>query len=378
LSRIHITGENSIKSSGAVRTIRGFSTATKTVDDVTTPKLAGEKWFEIFSAYWEDPLYADTFTTSACKGEGFFESKAATETTPVITDISKGQGCKKGAQYQNMPMYVIHEMEAAIADCNAGTVGTHWDEAVAFYTGSMTLSDSEKGVFQYGLAEKRGADFLTSGEDMSAVNEKVLALFASGRDMVPDFQCSAMESTKESLVKQFTIPLVQGVMKYLYLSDTNNSEKEKAELWAFAAALLPFVNHYSPSAAATLKANSYILNPVTVPAGFISAKASLESAYSSMGMSCAEVGGYRSSSDNSKYAHGMEPCSDNPKKKSLLDMAISNALIGVVVLVVILFLVLLSLALYCCRSRLPACCGGGKKDKALLHDHHGSGEMSRV
>eukprot|EP00596_Hydrurales_sp_CCMP1899_P007816 CAMPEP_0119036064 /NCGR_PEP_ID=MMETSP1177-20130426/3517_1 /TAXON_ID=2985 /ORGANISM="Ochromonas sp, Strain CCMP1899" /LENGTH=55 /DNA_ID=CAMNT_0006995313 /DNA_START=18 /DNA_END=181 /DNA_ORIENTATION=+ len=54
-----------------------------------------------------------------------------------------------------MPMYVIHQMEAAIVDCKAGTVGTHWDEAVAFYSGSLTLNVKDIGVFQYGLAEKR-------------------------------------------------------------------------------------------------------------------------------------------------------------------------------------------------------------------------------
>jgi hypothetical protein len=179
----------------------------------------------------------------------------------------------KGAQYQNMPMYVIHEMEAAIVDCNAGTIGTHWDEAVAFYSGSQTLNVSSIGVFQYGLAQKRCKDFGTCNSDKSAaVNTKVLDMFASGRDMVPLFQCAAMETTKEALVKQFTIPLVQGVMKYLYLSGTSSSEKERAELWAFAAAILPMVSHYNPSAAVTLRANAHILNPVAVPDGYVSAK----------------------------------------------------------------------------------------------------------
>jgi hypothetical protein len=246
----------------------------------------------------------------------------------------------------------------------------------------MTLSGTANGVFQYGLAEKRCSDFNTCGSDSSTVNEKVLALFARGRDMVPSFQCEAMESTKESLVKQFTIPLVQGVIKYLYLADTGNTEKEKAELWAFAAALLPFVNHYSPSAAAALRSNTYILNPKTVPSGFVAAKASLEASYSAMGMSCAEVGGYVSNSDKSKYAYGMEPCSDSSTKKSsqsknrTIDSA-TPAEIAVAVLVILIFLLLVFLTLYFCRSRLCLCCGGQRKGDALLHDHHGA-EMSRV
>jgi hypothetical protein len=39
--------------------------------------------------------------------------------------------------------------------------------------------------------------------------------------------------------------------------------------------------------------------------------ASLEAAYPAMGLSCAEVGGYISKSDSSKYAYGMEPCTDS-------------------------------------------------------------------
>jgi hypothetical protein len=148
----------------------------------------------------------------------------------------------KGAQYQNMPMYVIHEMEAAIVDCKAGSDGTHWEEAVAFYSGSLTLNvvhndmktsnSKAKGVFQLGLAEKRASDFNTrKSDDTAVVNAKVLALFESGRTQYDlggtNKDCSAMETTKEALVKQFTVPLVQGVMKYLYLSDTSGSEKEK-------------------------------------------------------------------------------------------------------------------------------------------------------
>jgi hypothetical protein len=142
------------------------------------------------------------------------------------------------------------------------------------------------------------------------VNEKVLLLFALGRDLVSDYKCKAMESVKESLVKQFTIPLVQGVIKYLYLAKTGNTEKEKAELWAFAAALLPFVNHYSSSAAAILKDNSFILNSDVVKAGFVLVKASLEAVYPAMGITCLDVGGYTNPSGTSTYVSGLEPCID--------------------------------------------------------------------
>lgn len=301
-------GGNSIKTDSTNRTIAGFSNA----------KLTGEKWFDIYTAYWGgNKLYADSFTTSACKGTGDFAAKAS---NPTISTISRIEGCKKGAAYHNVWMYVIHEMEAAIKDCKMSVAtSTHWDEAVAFYTGSTTLVNptTNTGVFQYGLAEKRCPIFNTctvTGDDAllykSAVNQKVLGLFSSGRSYQAAGRCSNMETVKESLVKQFTVPLVQGVLQYLYLSKTGGTEKQKAELWSFAAALLPVVNYYSPSAATSLKTDSYIRNDVTVPSGYVAAKASLESVYTAMGISCADVGGYVDASTATGYAVGMEPCSD--------------------------------------------------------------------
>ena len=293
-----------MKTSGGIRTIKGFSSAT----------LINEKWYGIYSSYWKGDLtFADSFTTSACLGTGVF----ATRTSPAITAISQGQGCMKGAQYHNVWMYVIHELEAAITDCKAGVVGSHWDAAVAFYSGSLTLTNptSNIGQFQYGLAEKRCTAFGTctstqSSLYKSAVNEKVYNLFASGSDMQASFQCSAMESAKESLVKLFAVPFIQGIIQYLYLSKTGGLEKSKAELWSFAAALLPLMNYYSPAAAKVLYENSYILNVDTVPLGYAATKTAMEGAYLAMGISCADVGGYVSATESSGYVAGLAPCTD--------------------------------------------------------------------
>ena len=293
-----------MKTTGVIRTIKGFSSAT----------LVNEKWYGIYSSYWKGDLtYADTFTTSACKGTGVFAIRAS----PAITTISQGQGCTKGSQYQNVWMYVIHELEAAIADCKAGTVGTHWDEAVAFYSGSITLTNptTNIGQFQYGLGEKKCSLFNTCTSTQSSlyksgVNEKVFNLFASGRDMQASFQCSAMEATKESLVKLFAVPLLQGVIQYLYQSKTDGKEKSKAELWSFASALLPFMNYYSPAAAKVLYDNSYILNVNTVPSGYVATKTAMEGAYLAMGISCADVGGFVNSTKPSVYVAGLAPCTD--------------------------------------------------------------------
>lgn len=68
--------------SGSIRTLQGFSTS-------APGKLDGEKWYEIYKAYWEDPIYADSFTGRACNGTGDFES---------ASNATRSECCLKGAQ----------------------------------------------------------------------------------------------------------------------------------------------------------------------------------------------------------------------------------------------------------------------------------------
>ena len=66
-----------------IRTIRGFS-----VD--AQEKLSGEKWYDIYEAYWSgNPDYADLFTSGACNGTGDW-ADASFE--------MRAEGCIKWAQ----------------------------------------------------------------------------------------------------------------------------------------------------------------------------------------------------------------------------------------------------------------------------------------
>lgn len=245
----------------------------------------------------------------------------APSTSPPITAISRKEGCAKGAAYLNIWMYIIHEMEEAVSDCfNSVAPGTSWDEAVGFYTGSTPLLNptTNYGVFQFGLAEKYCPLFNTCGASgyntryyKSTVNDKVFSLFESGKAYMLSNRCDSLQMTKEALVKQFAVPLLQGVMLNLYLAETGGLEKSKADLWSFASAVLPLVNAYSPSVAATLLENTKIMNVVAVPAGRAAVKASLESMYNAMGITCSDVGGVVDMTTRTGYAVGMEPCMDN-------------------------------------------------------------------
>jgi hypothetical protein len=90
----------------------------------------------------------------------------------------------------------------------------------------------------------------------------------------------------------------------------DDKEKSRAELWSFTSAVLPLVNSYSPTVGATLLANTKITNPTTAPLGRAAVKASLESVYGAIGITCSDVGGLLIPGTKTYYT-GMEPCSNN-------------------------------------------------------------------
>lgn len=64
------------------RTVQGFSTG-------ALADLTGEKYYDIWVAYWENADYADVFTSSACQGTGDFADESVE---------TRAESCLKGAQ----------------------------------------------------------------------------------------------------------------------------------------------------------------------------------------------------------------------------------------------------------------------------------------
>eukprot|EP00752_Nemacystus_decipiens_P008971 g8009.t1 len=307
-------GGNSEKTE-EIRTIQKFSTE-------AGDKLAGETYYDIWSAYWGAPDYADVFTSSACNGTGDFAGASL---------LTRSEGCLKGAQYQNVWMYVIHELEDAVGDCNNGDLsdndgGPHaWDEGWAFYTGSLEGTDvggsADGGQMVYALAEKRCENFATCSGDsdnddttgVSAVNDDLLDLWHTGQDYLRAGDCDQAANLISEMVPLMAVPLIQGVLRYTYLADPAVSEvtdKEASELWAFSAAILPWIDSCDSAAATTLRNNADItLSTAPMSEGFRVVKAALESVYSCMGITCAQVGGLLEEG-TSDYITGFEPCDD--------------------------------------------------------------------
>lgn len=186
--------------------------------------------------------------------------------------VFRSQTALQGAQYQNVWMYVVHEMEEAIKDCfvNQPTskIGglNDWDEAWAFYCGSKAgpsgaiRRGKAAGWSLWTLAQKRCLEFGTCqrGRKFAKVNVEVMKLFKRGMKQLNTKQCNGLIKTKEKIVVQMTAPLIQGILRYAVLTKERvGREKDKAHAsgWALVAAALPLIDRCDRSVALLLDFN---------------------------------------------------------------------------------------------------------------------------
>jgi hypothetical protein len=208
---------------------------------------------------------------------------------------------QKGMIYLNIFPYVIWEMQDAINDCNAGALADNaasycggsetycgqsvhaWDEAVAFFAGSLEsvtrggVTGYSGGYLQYYLADKRCENFgtCTASYDTNAdeyageskVNEEIIALFQRGEDEISaavditttttsaaKTKCDGPAKTMEEVATKMLVPFIQGTIRYLYKTrnTSGRSAKQAGELFAFASTILPFIHAVDPAAARML------------------------------------------------------------------------------------------------------------------------------
>merc|ERR1719271_988836 len=264
---------NSQKST-SVRTLKGFATKDYSTDKLTGKDGGnyGEQLPPIYTAYWADATMGGYTAAEAAIWADTFVRK---DYTSIVQPAGSNQLMKKGANYQAVWMYVLHELEDAIGDCYAGDITANdgnptggaphaWDEGWAFYAGStvgQTVAESvtDVGTLIFELAEKRSGDFKTDHSTGPATtNVHLLAKFIEGRDLIIAGKCAEAEPLIDDIIKQMSIPLIQGTLKYAYNSDpktttgyctadadktaltsTADCAKAWAEGWAFAAAILP-------------------------------------------------------------------------------------------------------------------------------------------
>ena len=219
----------------------------------------------------------------------------------------------------SVPMYALRELEDAIDDClstdtkrNADSI-KDVDQGVAFFTGSLEGTNGNgSGVFIHNLAERRCTNFKTCGAngDQTTGNAKsnlnIFSHFSSMQTNIANKNCTAARLNKEAIAKQLFVPMIQGTIRYAYITSVSNtSPKAESEGTIFAASVLPIVAACNSSAAATIfnemKPNS------GNSANFTLVKQAMERTYPCMGITCGDIGGLYDAA-NSQYFAGAEPC----------------------------------------------------------------------
>lgn len=292
---IYEDGRNS-PNGDKLRTLQGFSTGLPAKAETLKNKgsdLLPE--FFMYKAYYNNSeTYADDFVQGALAGTGDFEG---------LTDDARVQFAIKGAQYQNVWMYVLRELYEAVATCRTGSAAPKaWDEGLAFYTGSIVGPKAANiGVMLHALAQKRCGSFgLCSGdgenEPTASTNAEAVRAFKDGLEAVLSGDCDRVMIELFSIRKQMQIALIQGMLQYAYKSDvrvpSDNRPKAMAEAWAFSAGVLPMMAAASASAGQTIKSNMEYKTGVDqiVPNGYEELFEAVYEVLPLMCITCEEVG----------------------------------------------------------------------------------------
>jgi hypothetical protein len=272
------------------------------------------------------------------------------ELTPTLLST---EVIKKGTVYMNVWMYVIHEMEDAINDCQAECFGKKgcnddpvhaWDEAVAFYTGSLEGSDgSGSGKFLHALADKRCANFATCGDlasetsGTSHVNMEIFRQFADGKRKLLTGKCPELRVNKERIEQLMAVPLIQGTIRYANTISTqiDPGEIPKAEGAVFAASVLPLV-HFCDSSAADTIYNSMKAGKNN-EVNFVDVKKAFESVYDCLGLRCEDVGGLWDTV-NGGYLSDAAPCGTGSGSRDNVGLAVGLSVGGVFLVALVVFI----------------------------------------
>ena len=295
------------------RTIQGFSTNDARHRVESNPEQEYYKDMAMFVEYYGSSDYANKWILGALNGGSTGFSGNGNADFSVLDDSARKEAVVKGSSFLSIFMYVIRELEDAIDDCvvqcdadSCNDDPVHaLDEAVAFYTGSLTITEGSDGVLLFALAEKRCENFGTCEGEEAAVNNRLFTLFTRMQNELQSGKCEAAAKVVNDITNLMYVPMIQGAMRYGYKigAQADVTTKSDAEGATFAAAVLPKVHKCSPSDAKTIYDNMKVgQNEVDWPA----VKSAFERNYQCMGITCADVGGQ---TDGELFFEGAGPCS---------------------------------------------------------------------
>ena len=291
-------GKNSVKTSG-MRSIAGFASGAATKGSSASVPYKANAFISIMNKYWKSKGLDEHTWGHQMIDAAFQGTKIGDLDFGKTGRTFRKEAIQKGLVYMNVYPYVIWEMQDQINDCKLQTLTANddasvkaWDEAVAFWAGSMTrdyaygYSIPNDNLLYY-LGDKRCGNFMTCADGFTGtakVNQELLAFFNRGSRLARVgglAECPPMEDIHDKIGTLMLVPFIQGTLRYLYKTKDAQDAKTAGELWAFATAILPFVNEVSPAAADALYKRAWLLD---FSGDYAADKLLLESTYCNLGV----------------------------------------------------------------------------------------------
>lgn len=296
------------------RTLQDLSVTAKDNlhDCANCPYDTYEKYHRYYGAYnYGNEWIMAAFNrdmTNFDRGNADFSGYGDDEVDGIVEAI------KKGTVFLNVYMEVIKSMEQAVDKCLAGEDSRvqSWDEAVAFYVGSIAkVTNGNEGNFLYSNAKKRCRNFGTCEENNGAggeakANTEIFAQFTEAQRYVFVGECEEVRLAKNRICDMMAVPLIQGTIRFAYLMGEEGIIDARSDVTSatFAASILPLVQSCSPVDAQVLYSNMRV---GATSVSFSDVKSALDRNLHCMGLTCADVGGLVS---HHGFLEGAEPCDD--------------------------------------------------------------------
>tara|TARA_B110000977_G_scaffold122234_1_gene157073 strand:- start:496 stop:2106 length:1611 start_codon:yes stop_codon:yes gene_type:complete len=354
-------GKNSHKETG-MRSISKFASGAASKGSDASVPYKSNAFISVMNKYWKSKGL-DEYTWGEQMIKAAFEGNTVGDLNfGTVGRTFRKEAIQKGLIYMNVYPYAIWEMQDQINDCHAGTLTNNadgsvkaWDEAVAFWAGSQTRDEpyatSNEGNFLYKLGDKRCENFRTCSGDvtgftgMSKVNRELISLFNRGKEIARVGKvdsCDPLDDIHEKIGTLMLVPFIQGTLRYLYKTKDAQDAKTAGELWAFATAILPFVNEVNPAAAEALYKRAWLLD---FSGDYAADKKLLESTYTQLGVgkgkgliTCLSIGDLYADSNSEPLSAGTcyktTSSSDEGEEKLALGLGLGLGLLAFVAIIV--------------------------------------------
>jgi hypothetical protein len=274
IKEIYIKGKNSLVSpEKGLRTLQGF-----------TREVRDEPMWNIYVAHFgNDQRFLDTYISAAIDGSGSFAGEP-----PLV----RRQAIQKGVVNQLVIGWMFHEIDNTLAKAGRGefdpaTGAPHnWDEAWAYYHGENPDSAP------FATANKRGVEFGRS----TAVNDAILREMEKGKTALVAKDVAKVQAASAEIRRQVLITYVQSTIRYaakiddsLRADNARQARIDQAEGEAYFRVIEPLIARADAAAAKRIR-GYYDLSGQPKPGAGAAVRSAIQSVYSKLGITPAEVG----------------------------------------------------------------------------------------